>query len=815
MLHPHQSSRNPANPSGFANEPPQATTSGRRHQKFPFVALWVAFLAVIAPALGGGHQPWSWGILGLLVGITLLARTLLFQKDSAKKSEPGSLLLWLLVASILAVSFLPHSLFPAPQWRTLLVQEFQFPFFPTLSPQPWLTIQALGIFFVGLAWWLLLHPAAEGETQRAFLCHAFVVLLALLGGWILVCAFAQVAPPFWHSEWKFGPFPNRNQMGNLAGLAAFLALVGFVRDGTNRNARSFLWVALLALFLAILVFNRSRGGLLVLVVATIIWAILLSRRFRSIGQLATIAGLLLIGAAGFLFYGGPLLNRILTQDHDLTLQGSLGFRLLVFQDTLRLLADNWITGVGLGNFEQIFPLYREASLNPYRIIHPESDFLWLASELGLPLSLFFLILFLRGYRDLLPARHVRNYEYRAAGFAIGIAFLLHGLIDVSGHRLGSVLPALLAIALASDLRSGCVPGFGAVSRSQHLFVGGIAAIFGLSLLLLPNKPGFIAWQRHLDDVQSALDRGEWTEASESIKQGLVSAPLDWIFYTQRAKVRALSGEPWSEVARDFQLARTLEPSSPDVPLNEAQFYASYGRLAESASAWRLATERDPALLSARSIDLLQSGLAETNAFRAAFIAAAGRERTKQLRFLELANPAEFAALLDQWLQQDPALQNWSAAERRQLFEHWIRHGDPEQLLRLSAIYPHWLQQSWTLLFSYLGEQGDFARAVRLALPLAPKPLLPPPDPSLEVDILEKRVISVPNDWMASYQLYLIYTSHGTRQEDVWNLVRRVTDQPEPPHYWSYLEATTASQLGKWEEAWTALRSYLRFQELMP
>ena len=47
--------------------------------------------------------------------------------------------------------------------------------------------------------------------------------------------------------------------------------------------------------------------------------------------------------------------------------------------------------IGLGNFDEIFAVFRNASLNGTRTIHPESDWLWLWAEMGwlaIPLTLW-------------------------------------------------------------------------------------------------------------------------------------------------------------------------------------------------------------------------------------------------------------------------------------------------------------------------------------------------------------------------------------------------------------------------------------------
>ena len=62
-------------------------------------------------------------------------------------------------------------------------------------------------------------------------------------------------------------------------------------------------------------------------------------------------------------------------------------------ETLRVLAlaaQAPILGNGLGNFEYLFPIFREKSARKNFALHPESDWLWAASELGWPSTILIL-----------------------------------------------------------------------------------------------------------------------------------------------------------------------------------------------------------------------------------------------------------------------------------------------------------------------------------------------------------------------------------------------------------------------------------------
>src|SRR6266699_2819642 len=79
------------------------------------------------------------------------------------------------------------------------------------------------------------------------------------------------SPPFWHNERYFGPFPNRNQTGNLFGLTAIMILACGQDDLRKGRKRSILWGAALVLVITAIILNFSRAGIGILVAGSALW----------------------------------------------------------------------------------------------------------------------------------------------------------------------------------------------------------------------------------------------------------------------------------------------------------------------------------------------------------------------------------------------------------------------------------------------------------------------------------------------------------------------------------------------------------------
>ena len=163
----------------------------------------LAFLVVLASFLGGATQRWSEAIV--IGGFALL----LLAYPPRASLGPALNTLALLFLALAAVAFLPARWFVLPDWRVALTKDFNLQLGPTLSPQPWLTLDSLFTVVAGLAW-IYYVTALNADlrdvrrTARAF--AGGIIALAVLSIYLHL---THGALPFWHNERGFGPFPNR------------------------------------------------------------------------------------------------------------------------------------------------------------------------------------------------------------------------------------------------------------------------------------------------------------------------------------------------------------------------------------------------------------------------------------------------------------------------------------------------------------------------------------------------------------------------------------------------------------------------------
>jgi O-antigen ligase len=179
----------------------------------------------------------------------------------------------------------------------------------------------------------------------------------------------------------YTPFPNPNQTGDLFALTAIAILACVQDDFRKRRKRWIAWILALGLIGTAIVLNSSWSGIGILVVGSAFWLSALAFRKRSRFALGSFFLFLLVTA--LVVFGEQTFQRFhLGNFGRAGISSDLRWR--IFQDTFRLIRDSPWSGIGFGNFESIFAVFREASLSDPRALHPESDWLWLWTEVAWP-----------------------------------------------------------------------------------------------------------------------------------------------------------------------------------------------------------------------------------------------------------------------------------------------------------------------------------------------------------------------------------------------------------------------------------------------
>ena len=253
-----------------------------------------------------------------------------------------------------------------------------------------------------------------------------------------------------------GPLRDANVWGRVLVLPLPLALSLWAITAPGRRLRRWSWVAAAAVLAGGVYLSGSRGAILSVGIALLVWCSLAGRRYRRmlIAAPAVIVVVMLLPGPG---------SRLATLTQVEHAQGaggdhSLVERLAAQEIGLAMLAANPATGVGPGNFSAAWADFRhESEVVPPRVLAPRNLYLQLAAESGVVGVLGWLMLYgtavLLAGRALilsarLPERDPPDVRLLAAGVIAGLA----GWAFASAFlHMAHVRTLMIVMALAATL----------------------------------------------------------------------------------------------------------------------------------------------------------------------------------------------------------------------------------------------------------------------------------------------------------------------------------------------------------------------------
>jgi O-antigen ligase len=150
--------------------------------------------------------------------------------------------------------------------------------------------------------------------------------------------------------------------------------------GETREKKVF-FIFVTGIVLLALIFSGSRGGIISLAIGTTVLVFLGGKRSRP-------AIALLIGCWVVILAYGSLIGfeGIVKRFAEIGLDVPGRFK--IWQFTWRVIGDHWLTGTGAGTYSPVIFLYQVFDTDLVQVGHAHNDYLQVASECGVPLSLF-------------------------------------------------------------------------------------------------------------------------------------------------------------------------------------------------------------------------------------------------------------------------------------------------------------------------------------------------------------------------------------------------------------------------------------------
>ena len=760
----------------------------------------ILLLIVVALAFGGTTELWEQALFTIFAAALILVAP----PKHSLSTVPTVLFCVLLVLALGA--FLPAALSTGLPWRSRLTDDLHLSLPATRTPQPWLTAQGCCLLFVGLVWIAYVLSQRWTSETRLQAARLLVFGVAILASVALLAFSLDFRVPTWNQAENRGWFPNRNQTADVLAICGVINYALIFDCLRKKRASLYLWLCTIVLIAAALVVSYSRAGILMFFGGVALWHLWPTqhqRRGSAAKWTALSLALIFVLLTLFLLFGGNTLERF---EGPLRSSQDNSFRWAIQQDAFNFSLQSPGLGVGLGNFEPLFASARHASVNADRVVHPESDWLWATCELGWLTPIIFLLGIGWWLRRCLPFHAKSGESLRRAITVAGLLFVLHGFVDVSAHRLGSLCVGLLVFSLAAPAAASeelararmTLPIFRGCALVM-LVIGSwwLASAFGL--FVPPTSAKLDSIERQVDD---ALAHNQLPRMESLTTAGLQIAPLNWHLYFQRAYAETFQSGKLAQASNDFAVARSLESKWVKPCFDEGATWLAGGQPDLCIDAWEEAMRR---ATPGESLNLYKEMLAlgrSNDMVHTDLLEMAGGRIDYQLIFLDFASQDETKQLIDAILAQDPHLQGLNSDQRQKLFGYWWNQGDRPKLIAALTANPDWLESGWFFLAQSYAQQKDFQGAWTIIARCAPPPLVPTVTTTRSIDDLQSAFYDRSDDFPAGLLLSLAQSAQG-HSEDAISTLRAMEKNKNCPKYVYYLEAKLWAAKQQWELAWIA------------
>lgn len=629
-----------------------------------FGGLW-ALLFLMTFLVAG---PWA-GFHGVLLG----GLGLLVALHPPTARLPG---VWWAFAGIFALTaaaaFLPASWFFVPEWRRGL-ESLGLETGSMVAIQARQAVEAYGLLAVTLfaGFWMTGHRPSPAQIRLWALVFTLGVAC-----YAVLARFAQNSPHFAanFSPQHFGFFPNRNHSATYLSMGTICGL-GCVLQAMRDKRFVILAVALAASALclwALATWSISRAGVILTVTGGLLWVSMLGSRYLGSHGIWAIALIAITAVGLFLTTDTEVFERMTvtvekagtviaaepsasSDARELTAKPSqhFDFRIPIYLDTWRLIRDFSWTGIGAGQFYYVFSQYRDHTViaNDSDVFHPESDWLWMAAEHGIPatLALVALVILACG-TSLRGIRHGRDRALRASCLVAAMLVPIHGIFDVPGHRITLALTAALLFSLSLQNPSNNNGESHPPPRAWPFRIAALALLAASIFLIraqwfegpqpaLTSAKTAVAEARRLYQQSQAIQKPKSPESptvhqsantDELLKKALLVlkdaekiAPLDREIPWHQGFLALYFNDLRDDAKRAFKIERSLDPTWVKGPVRQALAWSN-SNTGETVRLWNEALRR------ARLLDQRQPGGlgAETRA------RAQIRDQTRGKPFLE-------------------------------------------------------------------------------------------------------------------------------------------------------------------------------------
>lgn len=278
------------------------------------------------------------------------------------------------------------------------------------------------------------------KTYRRWLISAFAVSVGVISVYAIIQFFTGFDPMHDYPVYPAGDFGFRAR-GNFGGRLTFanyygtagIFLLSWGLGGKailqTRWRRAYIAIGALALVATVLSF--SRGPIAAMVISLVIVGIVHGRRMAGV----TIVTLLAVGALTWLTLPGLVDRFGEVRERELSTQYE-GSRLFIWSNSLKVIRDHPVVGVGISNFRQEYTKHLRPDIGDERKhAHAHNDVLSIAANNGIPGAVLYVVMWVVVLR--LLWRRARSHPgdesrfYSRAALLASIMFLLSSISEAT------------------------------------------------------------------------------------------------------------------------------------------------------------------------------------------------------------------------------------------------------------------------------------------------------------------------------------------------------------------------------------------------
>jgi tetratricopeptide (TPR) repeat protein len=404
----------------------------------------------------------------------------------------------------------------------------------------------------------------------------------------------------WHKNRAFDSIAGSMGHKNLLSSIQFLLLPVLIYNLSSLN-RVIKILSVLSLCLAIIIFfqTQSRALLGAVIISSIIYLLITKISISDVKKIFAFTLALFISAYAFLFS----LDRLEVFKKEITksIDFSSSQRFSLYKSSINLIADNFILGVGPGNWRikiWEYGLYNNTFGDSFAQ-RPHNDFLWFFSEGGFVAGFSYILLFLILLKDSFWLfKNSKNFIFFKLLFCMFMGYGFISMFDFPFERISHLIIffVFVSIIISSKIK---------LNHNDTFKLPSILISFFLLISLFIIYIGYVRYNSeiHSNNAIKLKQKGNWSYVVKAIDKAYskvfyeidnTSTPLLWY-----RGVAYFSTKNYELALRDFKSAYNVNPNHIHVLNNLATTYQFIGNTMSAKLYYNKAIKVNPSFKEAR------------------------------------------------------------------------------------------------------------------------------------------------------------------------------------------------------------------------